>query len=291
MVKINRVLYISHTNHLDYQDDCLFIGLRELFGDELVDVNKKPHSYDSFSSEEAQKMYGKGMTVTRVLTDMYIDRNDITKKIKGRYFDLIVYGSITRCQDYLSLVIDNYGSNKIILVDGEDEQELRDPFAGLGLPYFKRELKASKANVFPINFAIPTKKYVPNFFNKTRDIAYCDPRDRNTYIYKDEESYYAGYRESRFAFTMKKAGWDSMRHYEIIANGALPLFLDIDGCPDTTMTSFNKEITKNILLDLRKNESPKAVYEKYAWSFFNYAQNNNTTIALGKAFINQCSQL
>ena len=43
-----KILYISGNQRsqqfpwlTDYQDDCLLLGLKELFGDDVVDVNKK----------------------------------------------------------------------------------------------------------------------------------------------------------------------------------------------------------------------------------------------------------
>lgn len=86
-----KVLYLSKGDHVDYQDDCLFIGLRELFGEEVVDYNKRSHNYVSYPEQEAKKLYGMGMTVTRVLPELEVDRTDITSKIKNKYFDYIVY--------------------------------------------------------------------------------------------------------------------------------------------------------------------------------------------------------
>ena len=35
------ILYITKGDHVDYQNDCLLIGLKELFGDKVVDYNKQ----------------------------------------------------------------------------------------------------------------------------------------------------------------------------------------------------------------------------------------------------------
>src|SRR5208283_4616118 len=61
-----------------------------------------------------------------------------------------------------------------------------------------------------------------------------------TYIYDNEADYYKGYQDSCFGVTMKKAGWDCMRHYEILANGCLPLFLDVHKIPPAVMTHLPK---------------------------------------------------
>ena len=38
----------------DYQNDCLLIGLKELFGDDVVDVNKRFHLYSDYPEADAK---------------------------------------------------------------------------------------------------------------------------------------------------------------------------------------------------------------------------------------------
>lgn len=279
-----KVLYLSKGDHVDYQDDCLFIGLRELFGEEVVDYNKRSHNYVSYPEQEVKKLYGLGMTVTRVLPELEVDRTDITSKIKNKYFDYIVYGSIWRCNDYLQEICNIYPNNKIIIVDGEDETNIHSSFE-LKIPYFKRELTHNSSMLFPISFSIPTLK--ANFVktNKIRDIAFCDPSDRSTYIYKNEHDYYQGYKESRFGRTMKKAGWDCLRHYEILANGCIPA-ISFNGCPEQTMTSFPKQLCMKVKEDFAKGIAPIFIYETYIEEFEKHFLNNNTTKAEATKFIN-----
>jgi len=144
-----KILYVSKGDHVDYQDDCLFIGLKELFGDDVVDVNKRSHICTSYDEEAAKKLYGMGMTVTRVLPDTEIDRTDIGSKIKHRYFDLVVYGSIWRSSGDIDKVLEYYPKNKVVAVDGEDETNINRVFE-LGIPYFKRELIYTHSRLFPI---------------------------------------------------------------------------------------------------------------------------------------------
>ena len=49
-------------------------------------------------------------------------------------------------------------------------------------------------------------------------------------------------RSARFAVTRKKAGWDCMRHLEIMANGAVPYFPDFDEMPRLTMQHYPKAL-------------------------------------------------
>lgn len=277
-----KILYVSKGDHVDYQDDCLCIGLKELFGADVIDVNKRSHIYTSYSNEAAKNLYGMGMTVSRVLPDLEVDRTDIGSKIKHRYFDLVVYGSIWRCNSDIQKVLEYYPKHKIAVVDGEDETNIHQIF-NLNIPYFKRELVFKHDRLFPISFALPTSKV--NFDGiKEREIAICDPRDRLTYIYKNEKDYYNGYRESKYAFTMKKAGWDCLRHYEILGNGCLPIFLDIDKCPNLTMNNFPKTLALEVLDEYTKNKLPN--YNEYAPRFKDHFMLNMTTEAIAKNFIN-----
>ena len=62
--------------------------------------------------------------------------------------------------------------------------------------------------------------------------------------YENDESYYRGYQESVFGLTCKKAGWDCLRHYEILANGCIPYFPDIADLPPDTITFFSKALVR-----------------------------------------------
>ena len=75
-----------------------------------------------------------------------------------------------------------------------------------------------------------------------------------------------------------------MRHYEILANGCLPYFINIDKCPGPTMASFPKQLCLDIFSDSKSN-SARNVYEKYASKFEEHFLNNNTTKAMSSNFI------
>jgi hypothetical protein len=96
--------------------------------------------------------------------------------------------------------------------------------------------------IHPITFSIPEEKIVNTIPKKTKVLATIIPGNKNTYIYNNEEDYYNDYKQSLFAITGKKCGWDCMRHYEILANGCLPYFQEIEKCPKNTLTLFPKEL-------------------------------------------------
>jgi hypothetical protein len=92
------------------------------------------------------------------------------------------------------------------------------------------------------SFSIPEQKLVPAAPSKTKLFAahVVDPEvashlgdGRTSYVFEREEDYYADLQSARFGITTKKAGWDTLRHYEIAANGAVPCFRDLDRKPSS----------------------------------------------------------
>ena len=81
--------------------------------------------------------------------------------------------------------------------------------------------------MIPISFSIPECKILKKIPEKKKLLAHIIPGRLNTYIFSDESDYYLDYQDSVFGITCKKAGWDCLRHYEILANGCIPLFLDL----------------------------------------------------------------
>lgn len=281
------ILYITKGDHVDYLNDCLLIGLKELFGVKVVDFNKQLHNYKSYDPEAALKLYGKGFSVTRVLDDLDVDRSNLTEKIKQRFFDLIVYGSIWRCSDHLDEILKYYSPSEIAVVDGEDETHIH-PCIAKGILYFKRELldPAISKNIFPISFAIPTSKVNFVTTGKTCITAPLIPGDVSTYIYRNEDDYYKMYQKSQFGLTFKKAGWDCMRHYEVIGNGCLPRFRDIENCPPYIMVNFPKKECFEILQKWGPNRAfNDHLYNEYSEVFKERLFKDLTTFALGNYFI------
>ena len=228
--------------------DMLLIGLRSLFGNDVVDYPGSWHLYNDqikIRNFDKNLLWGKGFTTQGIL-DNYneIDRSDIHFKIKKKYFDLIIFSSCRRSKKFLEEVIKF--DNKFIFIDGEDDVRLDLDLIGKSI-YFKRELIKIKKGILPINFAIPKEKISKKInTNPTNLLAPLIPGKSNTYIYNDEDNYYEMYQNSIFGLTFKKEGWDCLRHYEILMNGCLPLFLDIENCPNTIMTNFPKKDVSSI---------------------------------------------
>ena len=242
-----RILFLSHgrDGEMDYQHDCVLHGLKECYGDDVVDWPRVDYMYEGYQGQP--KLYGRGFTLACTLRDdSGCDRHDIDHRIRNRFFEAVVFGSVTREASKIRLVREHYAREDVILIDGEDYQHMLLGLRGVGI-YFKRELAEGHPNVFPIHFAMPRSKVRTQPQFKNQFIATCDPRDRSTYVFENEKDYYADYARSLFAYTTSKGGWDSMRHQEIIGCGAIPWFLDITHCPSWTCTNLPKEELREAL--------------------------------------------
>lgn len=71
-----------------------------------------------------------------------------------------------------------------------------------------------------------------------------------------EASYYRAYTRAFYAVTYLKGGWDSLRHYEILASGAVPFFLNLTQVLDTpTLWPFPKKAVLSAMALLGPNQT------------------------------------
>lgn len=221
-----KILYLSSGgNTQDYMRDCVAHGMRTLLGPDFVDVNKLDSLY---IGADRTKMYGLGFSLYSLLPDIEVDRTDIPAKIRNKFFDLIIWGSIHRNQDYLHEAESMYDSSKLLAIDGEDHPGFLN---GLTFLTLKRELHNPQPRCLPIQFAIPAEKILKSPPSKNRLVAPMDPLRKSTYIYTTEASYYAQYAESYYGITMRKAGADCLRHVEILSQWCIPYFRCLETIP------------------------------------------------------------
>ena len=102
----------------------------------------------------------------------------------------------------------------------------------------------------PLSYAIPDELIVDDVPTKTDLWATVVPGATYAFGVGQEAEYYAMYKRARFAHTCKKGGWDALRHYEILANGCIPVFSDMAGCPLHTMTTFPKALLEECVTKL-----------------------------------------
>lgn len=303
------ILYVCRKDengfiHIDYLDECVLIGLKELFGSQVVDVNKKLSLYTDYPDEMKYRLYGRGYTLTQNIEPHECDRDDIENKIRNKFYDYVVYAKIENCNDYFDLVYEHYPKNRIALLDGGDWMNIH-PSVTYDTMFFKRECFLGMSNVNysryfnnikPISFAFPTKR-ITRSQNKSKLLSTINPLDRTTYFDKDnpseykfktEKEYYEEYQSSRFAITCQKAGWDCLRHYEIIGNGCIPLFHRVENAPPGTISM----LPRRLLLQIRtmwENNQDFLIenYDEYFERLFHHFINNNTTIKLAEYFMKE----
>ena len=116
--------------------------------------------------------------------------------------------------------------------------------------------------------------------NKSKEYATCIPGQPETYIFKTEQPYYEDYQKSYYGVTTKKAGWDCMRHYEILGNYCMPYFIGLEDCPKDTLSHFPKEL----LLEARElaNNFDEQKYYVMLDEVFKHTQQHLTTKSLAE---------
>jgi len=275
-----KVLFINNFNAPDYQNDMIYHGLI----DSRFDVYETSYpGYMLSSHPNPISLYGKGFSLFAKLnhTPNVENQEIIIEKIRSKFYDLIIFGSVHRDLSYLELVKNIYSKNQVYFIDGEDGYDCLDFLFDYGV-YFKRECLNPKA--VPITFAIPESQLITRVVQKTKLYGTIVPGDMSTYIFNTESEYYNDYANSYYGITHKKAGWDCMRHYEILANKCIPFFLDLDQCPQNILTTFPKEI----ILETNKYAREYKIhpnYDKLNNELFKYTCENLTTKSLIKKII------
>ena len=274
----------------EYLDDSVLHGLRSILGSNVVEYPRMWHMYaDSFGpgKRDISKIVGRGFTMYGMLADHDVDRTDIENKIRTGYFDLVVmmpwYPS-----PLLGLILEHTPSSKIAWLDGYDRQDMLGEYVGRGR-YFKRELGTHPTSIIhPINFAFPKEK-IQSPIEKTRSVAHCVAGEPHTYIYRAESDYYHGYNESLVGITMKKEGWDCMRHYEILGSRSVPWFVDIAFCPRHTCTTMPKSLFLEVNRMINENGADAMLagplrdrYEEIRSTVHDHFVDNCTTETLAK---------
>lgn len=130
---------------------------------------------------------------------------------------------------------------------------LNEAYIKIRLPKYLKSLPhniliSRKLLIHPISFGIPEKSVRLQVPTKRSSFFSVIPGVQSTYYnLRDESHYFRGIAESLFSLTYKKAGWDCLRHYEILAKGSLPLFINIEACPKGALTMHPKNFYRLLL--------------------------------------------
>jgi hypothetical protein len=246
-----RILFITIQNPKyqgDYLELSILHGLREILGNNLVDIERKDVMYGDFHKVKKEDLHGRGFSLlSHPIKDIDTRKNieDIDFVIYGTGH---AYGEMPFIEKYDKLA--KHGS---WILDGHDlygNAEIMKNYKGrkvIANQYgnsFKRELIFTDENVYPTGFGIPEEAIIEiditkknKLFQKTAPMRSVFRKEtdlggsRNHHIFDDEIEYYDDISSSWFGLTCKKGGWDSLRHYEILAAGTLLLFRDYQKKP------------------------------------------------------------
>lgn len=257
---ISRVLFLTESRE-DYLADSLLHGLISL-GLEVVDYPRKQVLYAGhrFCSEAPQLgVRGHGFTLYGLLADRPVDRSFVIQRLEAGWFDLVVIGQVWRQWGQLLDLAPLLQKVPVVLLDGDDDTRLfhrsgtrvrrygwqRFPIRSGLCIYLKREWQGESSpyrlcRVVPASFSIPAEKIrsIDLASKQQRLASHCvDPEVaracglHSSYAFASEDAYYDDLAISRFAVTMKRGGWDCLRHYEIAAAGSLPCVRHLESKP------------------------------------------------------------
>jgi hypothetical protein len=106
--------------------------------------------------------------------------------------------------------------------------------------------------VFPISFvAFPTPNLPPS--EKTSLLSAIVPG--TPYNFDRYGDYLRAYQTALLGITHRKAGWDALRHSEIIASGCVPLMPDAEAIPQYSMTFYPKTLMEQVAKTVRHQDA------------------------------------
>ena len=266
-----KIIFFTDKNE-DYLSDSMLHGLRQLYGSSVVDFPKKDCMYKSYSMDKKVYGNGFTLyrtmddidvdrtSIEERLKNNYFDLvviSDIQRQhyIYNKYLEYLTPKN--------TIILDGEDNESIFpfkTIFYKKYFKIKKPHKSF--LYFKREFTARsikslcynllptkfcrwinrKTNIHPVSFSIPEEKIIeqpPTSSKKDFPSHIVDKEISSNinsttgYAFKKEHEYYLDLQNSRFGITMKRGGWDCLRHYEIAANGAVVCFKDIDKKPET----------------------------------------------------------
>ena len=165
-------------------------------------------------------------------------------------------------------------------------------------PHWLSERLPPPPNLRSISFSIPAEKIVSELPPKIKlftrhivdpEVAANVPGSATGHVFDSEQDYYSDLRSARFGITIKRAGWDAIRHYELAASGCVLCFRDLDKKPATCAPD-GLDKTNTIIYhswsDLmdRIEHMPEAEYNQLQLSALNWVR-QHTTVACAERLL------
>lgn len=254
----------------DYLQDSIIHGFKMLLGKDAVEFPTKLILYDDYKNSNKIRGGGFTL-YKLIDHNLKPNLNlDIEEMIEENFFDLIVFSSIYRQYDVFYKYYRLLKRKKVWVFDGEDTSVIFPYYMRFykellffskphfDFFYFKRELYENSYNrihilsnftlnknkflnnIKTISFSIPQEKIVKNIPHKTKlftshivdeEVSTKVGLNQGAYLFSEEKDYYFDIQTSKFGITMKRGGWDCLRHYEIAANGTIICFKNLEKKP------------------------------------------------------------
>lgn len=159
------------------------------------------------------------------------------------------------------------------------------------------ELNANDKKIFPLAYCIPDECIVDDATDCVKSNLIIEMNSSNSsgnyrFNKEQEKEYNDLYRASRFAETKKKGGWDCLRHYEILANGCIPVFENIIDCPQDSLVTFPKELVNQCyhqFLPWDNSEYSENEYNEVRLELLNHTRNKCSTSACANYIFSKIS--
>lgn len=159
------------------------------------------------------------------------------------------------------------------------------------------ELNINNNKIFPLAYCIPNECIVDDSsvyakVNLTIELNSSNSGGNYHFNKEQEKEYNDFYRASRFAETRKKGGWDCLRHYEILANGCIPIFADIVNCPEDSLVTFPKELVNQCyhqFFPWEDSEYSAKEYDDVRIELLNHTRNKCSTSSCANYFFSKLS--
>ncbi len=324
-----KILAITHPQE-DYLADSFLIGLKLLYGKQVCEYPLKEILYQEADISHVRGngfTYYRYLSRKLAQPFQFNSWSDI-QSFDYVVFTSIYrqYDIFKCCFPYLdvrkTIVLDGEDKPNIFLYAGKFWKNpnywfMKKPHHYF--PYFKREItpktfhslyykllpervfsKPTKLprNIYPISFGIPDSKVIDFIPPKTKlftehivdEEVKRKLNKSSVYVFSRESDYYEDLQQSRFGITMKRAGWDCLRHYELAANGCVLCFRELTKKPPfcaphdlipkvNCISYFNYDDLINQIQKLKDKEYERLVENTLAW-----AQSKKCTVIVQQVF-------
>ncbi|CAJ1424596.1 unnamed protein product [Effrenium voratum] len=134
--------------------------------------------------------------------------------------------------------------------------------------------------MFPISYSIPKDRILAEVPQKTALVMNDSMKSFQFKNYKfgphQEEEYHQHIQQHYFGDTRRKGGFDCLRHYELMANGCVPIFHDLEHLPKSIL----RTLPRALLLEAKALYStlgPGSRYQSLAQEMLTWAQEKIST--------------